>query len=74
MWIYRIKFSREFGFQRTSVVIINHLSRGRKESVELAAIKIITADINNQEELESIILDVDGCFHLAAIASVVSRF
>ena len=52
------------------VTILDNLSTGKKNNISIESAKIVVADINDQKILESIIPDIDGCFHLAAIASV----
>tara|TARA_B100001564_G_scaffold357301_1_gene373241 strand:+ start:195 stop:1160 length:966 start_codon:yes stop_codon:yes gene_type:complete len=51
------------------VIIIDNLSTGKQHNVPPHA-TIITSDINDPSVLQETLVDIDGCFHLAAIASV----
>lgn len=52
-----------------SVVILDNLSTGRRDKVPQGA-KLVVGDILNPTLVDRLMKDVDGCFHLAAIASV----
>lgn len=52
-----------------TVIIIDDLSTGKREHAPRAA-ALYESDIGNASVLETIISEVDGVFHLAAIASV----
>jgi len=51
------------------VVVLDNLSSGFLSNLNPKA-EFIEGDIRNKEVLKNIIKEVDGCFHLAAIASV----
>lgn len=51
------------------VRIIDNLSTGRPENVPIAA-RLLVADINDRATLREAMADAEGCFHLAAVASV----
>lgn len=53
------------------VTILDDLSTGKESNIEgLENVGLTVADINNQHEISKLLACVDGCFHLAAIASV----
>jgi UDP-glucose 4-epimerase len=52
-----------------SVRVLDDLSSGRRENISRAA-EFIQADITNPDILGPALTGIDGCFHLAAIASV----
>ena len=51
------------------VRVLDDLSSGRIENLP-AGVELVTADVTEQSAVRRAISDVDGCFHLAAIASV----
>lgn len=51
------------------VTALDDLSTGKRHNVP-AAVRIIEGDITTPGIFDSIVRDIDGCFHLAAIASV----
>jgi len=51
------------------VVVLDNLSTGKTENLHSKA-KLIVGDICNPEDVAKAMESVDGCFHLAAIASV----
>ena len=51
------------------VRVLDDLSSGRIENLP-AGVELVTADVTEQSAVSRAISDVDGCFHLAAIASV----
>jgi UDP-glucose 4-epimerase len=51
------------------VVVVDDLSTGKRDNISVDA-EVIIADIRDQDLMESVIKRVDGCFHLAAVASV----
>jgi UDP-glucose 4-epimerase len=51
------------------VRVLDDLSSGRVENVP-PGVELVTADITEQRAVRRALGDVDGCFHLAAIASV----
>jgi UDP-glucose 4-epimerase len=51
------------------VVVLDDLSTGRKENLAPGA-ELIIGDIRNRNAVRHAMTGVDGCFHLAAIASV----
>lgn len=51
------------------VRIIDNLSTGKRENAPSEA-EVIIGDICNPEAMQKAFRDIDGCFHLAAIASV----
>ena len=51
------------------VRVLDDLSSGRIENLPLGA-ELLTADVSEQRAVRSALGDVNGCFHLAAIASV----
>ena len=59
-----------------SVVVIDNLHTGKKENLEgvLEKIKFYETDIRNFDEMESILKDVDGIFHEAALTIVQESF
>lgn len=52
-----------------SVVVLDDLSTGKKENLHLHA-DLIVGDARDPKIVEYAFEDIDGCFHLAAIASV----
>src|ERR1700687_2636562 len=48
---------------------LDNLSSGRVENLP-RGVDLMTADVTRQESVRRALDDVDGCFHLAAIASV----
>jgi UDP-glucose 4-epimerase len=59
-----------------SVVVIDNLHTGKKENLEgvLEKIKFHETDIRNFDEMESVLKDVDGIFHEAALTIVQESF
>lgn len=55
--------------EKHTVCILDCLSSGRRENIPTNA-EFIQGDIEDRALLTEIMSDVDGCFHLAAIASV----
>lgn len=51
------------------VRVLDDLSSGRIENVP-RGVELVTADVTEQRTVRRALADVDGCFHLAAIASV----
>src|SRR6266568_3630483 len=51
------------------VRVLDNLSSGRIENLP-AGVELVTADVTEQSAVRRALSDVDGCFHLAAIASV----
>lgn len=51
------------------IVVVDNLSTGRRENVP-PDVKLIIADISDTDAYADELNDIDGCFHLAAIASV----
>src|SRR5215204_5531218 len=51
------------------VRVLDNLFSGRIENLP-PRVELITADVTRQEAVRSALDGVDGCFHLAAIASV----
>src|SRR5689334_17748757 len=51
------------------VVVLDDLSTGRKENLARGA-ELIIGDIRDRKSVRNAMAGVDGCFHLAAIASV----
>lgn len=56
----------EAGHQAT---LLDNLSTGKKENVNPKA-KLVVGDITNAALVEELMAEADGCFHLAAVASV----
>ncbi len=54
-----------------AVRVLDNFFSGRAENLP-AGVELIRADVTRQEAVSDAIEDVDGCFHLAAIASVKS--
>ena len=52
-----------------AVIILDDLSTGKRENAPEGA-EIVIGDISDADLVKSLMADVDGCFHLAAIASV----
>src|SRR5882724_10756668 len=52
-----------------SVRVLDDLSSGRIENLP-RGVELVTDDITDQRAVRRAMSDVDGCFHLAAIASV----
>lgn len=52
-----------------NVVVLDNLSTGRQENVTRGA-KLVVGDILSRTIVNRLMQDVDGCFHLAAVASV----
>ncbi len=52
------------------VLVIDNLSTGFRKNLNPKA-ELVVANVCNLKQIEEIIRDVDGCFHLAAIPSVV---
>lgn len=52
-----------------AVRVLDDLSTGRRENLVPGA-ELVAADISDTAALRDAVADVDGCFHLAAIASV----
>lgn len=55
--------------QGHNIIILDNLSSGRKSTTNPLA-KLYIGDINDKELLNKLISEVDGCFHLAAVASI----
>lgn len=56
---------------KNEVIVIDDLSTGKKENIsQLPSKNLIIADINDALKTGKSLNQVDGCFHLAAIASV----
>lgn len=55
--------------ERHSVAILDDLSTGRREFPPASA-AITVGDISDEKTVHEAMRDIDGCFHLAAIASV----
>lgn len=51
------------------VVILDDLSTGKREKAPVGS-ELIIGDIRDKKVLKKLVADVDGCFHLAAIASM----
>lgn len=51
------------------VLILDNLSTGRKENINPAA-SLLIGDTTNPDTVEHALIGTDGCFHLAAVASV----
>jgi UDP-glucose 4-epimerase len=51
------------------VTILDDLSTGKRENAHSSA-TVIVGDATNYETVERAFTDIDGCFHLAAVASV----
>lgn len=54
--------------QGHEVIILDNLSTGKKENISTQC-QLIIGDIVNKETVEQAMANVDGCYHLAAIAS-----
>ncbi len=52
-----------------SVTVLDNLSTGRRSNLP-ARVELIEGDISNSKDLDALMARVDGCFHLAAVASV----
>ena len=52
-----------------SVVVLDNLSTGKRENVP-RTVRLVVGDILNDALVGRLLQDVDGCFHLAAVASV----
>lgn len=52
-----------------AVRVLDDLSTGRREQLP-AGVELIVADVVDRTALDTAMRDVDGCYHLAAIASV----
>lgn len=52
-----------------SVSVFDDLSTGKLDNLP-RGIELVTADVTDQEAVRRALTDMDGCFHLAAIASV----
>src|SRR3954447_23301209 len=52
-----------------AVQVLDNFFSGRAENLP-AGVELIRADVTRQEAVSDAIQGVDGCFHLAAIASV----
>lgn len=52
-----------------AVRVLDDLSTGRRENLAAGA-ELVVADIGDVAAVRAAVVDVDGCFHLAAIASV----
>ncbi len=52
-----------------TVIVLDDLSTGRRENAPEGA-EIVIGDISDADLVKTLMADVDGCFHLAAIASV----
>lgn len=51
------------------VVVLDDLSSGRRDRLP-PGVPLIEADVGSSDAVEAAMADVDGCFHLAAVASV----
>lgn len=51
------------------VVILDNLSTGKKENAPQEA-RLIVGDLNDKNILKEAVKGIDGCFHLAAVASI----
>jgi len=51
------------------VVVVDDLSTGKRENLS-GSVELVVADICDRAGLAKAMQDVDGCFHLAAVASV----
>ena len=51
------------------VLVVDNLSSGKRSNISQEA-ELIVEDIRNLDAMKNLMQDVDGCFHLAAIASV----
>lgn len=52
------------------VVVLDNLSTGKKSNIPVNQCKLVIGDVLDDDLVSSLMKDVDGCFHLAAIASV----
>ncbi|MBL8835194.1 MAG: NAD-dependent epimerase/dehydratase family protein [Alphaproteobacteria bacterium] len=52
-----------------TVRVLDDLSTGRRETIS-SGVELVVADVADRAALDTAMRDVDGCFHLAAIASV----
>ena len=52
-----------------SVTVLDNLSTGRQSNLNASA-KLVKGDISDSEDLNVLMARMDGCFHLAAVASV----
>src|ERR1044071_2351070 len=52
-----------------AVRVLDNFFSGRAENLPIG-VELIRADVTRQEAVSDALKDVDGCFHLAAIASV----
>jgi len=55
--------------QGHKVLVLDNLSTGKRENLN-PKVSLIVGDITDYEAVEKCFLNIDGCFHLAAIASV----
>jgi len=55
--------------QGHQVLVLDNLSSGSRDNLALKA-KLIVADVTDSSVVKEMMLNVDACFHLAAIASV----
>lgn len=53
-----------------AVRVLDDLSTGKRENIDTTAVDLIIGDISQPETVAKAMQGVDGCFHLAAIASV----
>ncbi|MDP1723682.1 MAG: SDR family NAD(P)-dependent oxidoreductase [Alphaproteobacteria bacterium] len=52
------------------VRVLDNLSTGKKENISCDQIELQIGDITNAQDVKQAFIGIDGCFHLAAIASV----
>ncbi len=52
-----------------AVTVFDNLSTGRRSNLPAGA-ELVEGDISNSEDLNALMAKMDGCFHLAAVASV----
>ena len=55
--------------QGHQVLVLDNLSTGSRDNLAASA-KLIVADVTDSRVVKELMVNVDGCFHLAAIASV----
>lgn len=52
------------------VRVLDNLSTGKKDNLTSSQIELQVGDITNPKDVQQAFIGIDGCFHLAAIASV----
>lgn len=52
------------------VRVLDNLSTGKKDNLTSSQIELQIGDITNAKDVQQAFIGIDGCFHLAAIASV----